>query len=91
MEIIRLLGEKIAELINISPPAARGLLRLAVIDELGPFKPIKQLNFTELKTVIQNSLKKRLIKLEIENYEIITEKLVSILIENQSLITMGAI
>ena len=67
MDIIKHLGSKLAELINISAPAGRGLIKLAIKDELGPFRPLNQVTFNEFKNTIENSLKKRLIKLEISH------------------------
>ncbi len=88
MEIINYLGNKLAEKIRISPPAARGLLKLAIKDELGPFVPIEQIRFNDLKKVILNSLRARLIKLEIIDPNPIIEFLNDELTRNQSLITM---
>ena len=91
MEIIKYLGNNLAKKINISPPAARGLLKLAIKDELGPFKPLNQINFNDLKSVIENTLKLRLKKLEIPNSEILVEYLLHQLTKNQSLITMAGV
>ncbi|GAI01549.1 unnamed protein product, partial [marine sediment metagenome] len=47
MEIINYLGEYLSNIINISPPAARGLIKLAIKEELGSFKPpFDNCNFT---------------------------------------------
>jgi hypothetical protein len=91
MEIIKYLGNQLAKKINISPPATRGLLKLAIKDELGPFKPLNQINFNDLKSVIENTLKLRLKKLEIPNSEILVEYLLHQLTKNQSLITMAGV
>jgi len=91
MEIIKYLGNNLAKKINISPPAARGLLKLAIKDELGPFKPLNQINFNDLKSVIENTLSLRLKKLEIPNSEILVEYLLHQLTKNQSLITMAGV
>lgn len=91
MEIIKYLGNNLAKKINISPPAARGLLKLAIKDELGPFKSLNQINFNDLKSVIENTLKLRLKKLEIPNSEILVEYLLHQLTKNQSLITMAGV
>ena len=42
MEIYNYLGDILADKIKISPPAARGLIKLAIKDELGSFKPLIQ-------------------------------------------------
>jgi predicted DNA-binding antitoxin AbrB/MazE fold protein len=88
MEIIRILGDKIAEKVNISPPAARGLLRLAIKDQLGPFKPLNQIDLKDFKLVIENSLKQRLKNLEISNNDKVIESIIEELKKLQSLITM---
>ena len=91
MDIIKHLGSKLAELINISAPAGRGLIKLAIKDELGPFRPLNQVTFNEFKNTIENSLKKRLIKLEISTFELIVKYLVRELTDYQSLITIGGV
>ncbi len=91
MEVIKFLGDKLATKINISPPAARGLFKLAIKDELGPFKLISEINFNDFISVIKNSLKLRLIKLNIHNNEILIEYIVYYLTKNQSLISMARV
>ena len=91
MEIIKLLGNKLAEKINVSSPAGRGLIKLAIKDELGPFTPLNQLEFVDFKNTIENSLKMRLEKLEISSTSEIIDLLLENLTKNQSLITIGAV
>ena len=91
MEIINYLGDKLSEHINITPAASRGLLKLAIKDEIGPFKPLELISFNDLKNVINNSLEKRLHKLNIENLQEIIKNLLEELTKNQSLITMSLI
>ncbi len=91
MEIIKYLGDKLAEKIYISPPAARGLIKLAIKDDLGTFKPLNQINLNDFKSIFQNSLKKRLVKLEISNSGTIIDFLLDELTKIQSLITMAGI
>jgi len=91
LEIIKFLGDKLANKINISPPAARGLLKLAIKDELGPFKPISEINFNNFKSVMKNSLRLRLIKLDIPNIDILIEYMLYHLTKNQSLTTMARV
>ncbi|MFW5895180.1 MAG: hypothetical protein ACOCT9_00400 [archaeon] len=90
MEIINILAQDLSRSINISAIASRGLLKLAIKDELGPFIPFRGLLYQDLKKVINNSLKERLEKLNIEGQQIekIRMQLNSILSKNQSLITM---
>ena len=91
MEIIKYLGDKLSQQINISPPAARGLLKLSIKDELGPFTDLNQINYSDLRNVLHNSLKKRLHKLEISNIEYIISYLLNELTLNQSLITIAGV
>ena len=91
MEIISYLGEFLSKTINISSPAARGLIKLAINEELGPFRPLKQVNYRDLKLVIENSLKQRLFKLEIKETLAIIEILLDKISKYQSLISMSNI
>ncbi|MGV9171115.1 MAG: hypothetical protein ACOC44_08245 [Promethearchaeia archaeon] len=88
MEIIKVLGKELAEHIEISPAAARGLIKLALKDEFDPFKPFEEFSYTELKKAIQHSLNSRLKKLQIKNRKKIIKLMKKELKENQSLITM---
>lgn len=89
MEIIKSLGEMLADKISISPTAARGLIKLAIKDELGPFTNVTKVNFNDLQQTILNSLKKRLVNLSIKDVEVITESMLTQLKHIQSLITMA--
>jgi hypothetical protein len=89
MELIKSLGVVLADKINISPPATRGLIKLAIKDELGPFTVVQTVNLKDMQKTINNSLKKRLVKLAIQDVEMIIESLLTHLKENQSLITMA--
>ena len=91
MEIIRYLGDILAEETGISPPAARGLIKLSIKDELGPFKAFNTINYADYITILKNSLKKRLIKLEISNFESIIAFLLEELELNQSIITIAGV
>jgi len=91
MEIINILGNGLANKINISPTAARGLIKLSIKDEIGPFKPLELINYDDLKSTIQNSLKARLKNLDIFNAEMIISDLMDELNKNQSLITMAGV
>ena len=91
MEIINIIGAFLAQRVNLSPPAGRGLLKLAIKDELGPFKPYDILEYEDLKNVISKSLKQRLENLEIYGADSIIKELVNILNKNQSLLTMSKV
>ncbi len=91
MEIIKYLGNILAQKINVSPPAARGLLKLSIKDELGPFKQLSQVNYNDLKLVIENAMKKRLINLDIQNTDSLISYMLDELNNHQSLITMAGV
>ena len=91
MDLINLLAENISEQVKISPLAARGLFKLAIKEEVGPFKPLNTLSYEKFERVIKNSLKKRLEGLKVANIDSIIANLIIILTKNQSLITMEAV
>ncbi|MFX1568606.1 MAG: hypothetical protein ACFFCV_09580 [Promethearchaeota archaeon] len=85
------MGDFIADQINISAPAARGLLKLAIKDKLGPFKSINEIDFIEFKSVIKDTLKQRLIQLDVPDNEDLIDFLLIQLTKKQSLITLSKI
>ncbi|MBN1800244.1 MAG: hypothetical protein JW891_01985 [Candidatus Lokiarchaeota archaeon] len=91
VEIINYLGIHLAQLVQISPLAARGLIKLAIKDELGPYFQFDKIKFQELKLTISNSLKIRIQKLKNIETDKVIKKLEEELIENQSLITMSKV
>ena len=91
MEIIKYLADKLADQLRISPHAARGLIKLSIKDELGPFKELNRINYNDFCKVLRNSLKKRLDMSGISNYEFIIKNLLHELELNQSLITMEGV
>lgn len=91
MEIIRILGDILAVKTKLSPPAARGLIKLAIKDQVGPFTPLEAVNYDSLKNVISNSLKDRLIGLQVEDWGSLVETLILELNRNQSIFTMSKV
>ena len=91
MQIIYYLGELISKRIGISQSASRGLLKLSIKDEFGPYESIESLRLTHYQKVIQNSLKKRFIDLKVENFENLVNLLLDELMKHQSLLTMEKI
>ena len=89
MEIIKLLGNLLANQINVSQPAARGLIKLSIKDELGPFKPLENLSYEEFRETFENALRVRLINLDFKNINKIITFMLDKLNENQSLITIA--
>lgn len=83
---VSFLGEKLASEINIDPIAGKGLIRLAIKDDLGESHDI---NIQKLRNVIQNGLKKRLERIDIENVNLIIKKLDNLVVTNQSIFTIG--
>ncbi|MFX0030400.1 MAG: hypothetical protein ACFE8B_14405 [Candidatus Hermodarchaeota archaeon] len=88
MEMIKYLSILLSNEVNLSTSASGGLIRLAIKDETGPFKPLKQLDLKDYIDVCENALKERLKKLNVKRVDQIIERLVSELTKNQSLITM---
>ncbi len=91
MDILRILGDILAHQTNLSPPAGRGLIKLAIKDQLGPFTPLEEVDYANLKIVISNSLKNRLIDLEVNDWESLVEALLDELNKNQSIFTMSKV
>ena len=88
MEIINFLALILSERIGISPAASRGLLKLSIKDQFGPFHQLDQLNYYNLKEVILDSLKKRLENINVKEIDLILRILILELTDNQSLITI---
>jgi hypothetical protein len=88
MLIIYYLGDLLSEKIGISTSASRGLIKLSIKEEFGPFKPISDIGLKDYQDVINNSLKLRLQNLKISNFEEIVNLLLKELITHQSLVTM---
>jgi hypothetical protein len=91
LTIIAHLGDKLASLISISAPAARGLIKLAIKDEFGPFRQHPQINFEEYKSILENSLRKRLKNLNVPDVNNAINQMLDELTLKQSLITMEAL
>ncbi|MFX0023055.1 MAG: hypothetical protein ACFE9S_12080 [Candidatus Hermodarchaeota archaeon] len=87
-EMFRYLCNILSEELHLTPPASAGLIRLAIKDQFGPFKPIEQLNFKDYKEICNNALKDRLVRIKVHNIEQIIERIVIQLVQNQSLIIM---
>ncbi|MBY9021476.1 MAG: hypothetical protein KGD67_10475 [Candidatus Lokiarchaeota archaeon] len=91
IELITYLAKYLEEVLKISPPAAKGLLKLAIKEEFGPFKSFDNISLIDMKQVLEGALKMRLLNLEVQNYQEILEKLLLKLKKNQSLLTMGGV
>ncbi|MFX1445491.1 MAG: hypothetical protein ACFFHV_18905 [Promethearchaeota archaeon] len=91
MQIINHLAEVLSKEINISATASRGLIKLAIKDEIGPFVPLNTLGLKDYQSTIRNSLKIRLQNLNVETFEEIIRLLLNELIMHQSLILMETI
>jgi len=89
IEIVKYLGDFLSEKTNLSSAAGRGAIKLAIKEQLDPFKPLHQVSYGDLKKVIQTALKKRLEKLEIQDVESLTIEMLQQLIRGQSLISMA--
>ncbi len=91
MQIIYYLGYILSERIGISVAASRGLIKLAIKDQFGPFKKLETLGVRDFQNFINNALKKRLQNLSITNYQEIVQYLLDEVLKNQSIITMEKI
>jgi hypothetical protein len=89
VEILNLLASTISKEISISFAAARGLLKLSIIDEFGPFKSLKEIKFSDMTSAVKNSLKNRLIELNVLDYKKLILVLTDELKNNQSLFSLG--
>ncbi len=83
MEIVDYLGKKLSEKSNISKFDAIGLIKLAIRDEFGSFKPLNETNLDDLKIMIQNSLVFRLNDFGVSNPGDIIDFLLKEIISNQ--------
>lgn len=90
-EIINILGDCLTSNLTISPPAARGLIKLSIKDQFGPFKPTSQLSYEDFKLVLKQSLKERMLNLKVNNAQSIIEALLEVLKKNQSVITIAGV
>jgi hypothetical protein len=91
MQIIYYLGHILSQKIGISTAASRGLIKLAISEEFGPFKSLETLGVRDFQKFINNTLKKRLMDLNINNYQKIVDFLLDEVLDNQSIITMEKI
>lgn len=89
--MIQLIAEALSKKISISLPAARGLIKLSIKDEIGPFTPLEKLRYDDYEKVIKNALYKRLEKLEVEHPSNIIRLLIENLKNAESLILMSEI
>jgi hypothetical protein len=91
MQIIFYLGELLSQKIGISRSAARGLIKLSIKDEFGPYESLNSLGLGDYQRLIQNSLKKRLFDLKVKDSDDLVKLLLDELMKHQSLITMEKI
>ena len=91
MQIIFYLGELLSKKIGISRSASRGLIKLSIKDEFGPYESLNSLGLSDYQKLIQNSLKNRLIDLKVNDIEDLVKILLEELMKHQSLITMEKI
>jgi hypothetical protein len=76
MDFIRYFGDLLSKKIKLSSPAARGLLKLAIADELGPFFQRNKINYNDLKKIFEKSLRIRITKLESSKIDEIIQYLI---------------
>lgn len=83
--MIKFLGEKLAQKIDKKVMPSTGFIRLAIRDDYGTSK---DLSIQNIKHSLENGLKERLKKINIQNIDEIISYLVRILLENQALLSM---
>ena len=88
--IIDFLGEKLAEEIKKEPMHAKGLLRLTIKDIVADKKP-EELNYRDVVKILKEGLTERLKRINVSSPEAITDKMVTFVNKNQSVITMLSI
>ncbi|MFX1238971.1 MAG: hypothetical protein ACFFAS_20215 [Promethearchaeota archaeon] len=91
MAIIEYLANVLSENIGISSLASRGLIKLAIKDQLNPYIDFNQLSFLDIENSIKHALKERLLKLNISEVNKIIDLLLFELKNNQSLIIINKI
>ena len=81
-------GDYLSKITEKPTRSCNGLIRLAVLDRF-PGRTPEQIHFTELKDVFNTTLKERLNNVNTPNTEQISQDIVSLLVRNQSLMTMA--
>ena len=81
-------GEYLSKVTEKPTRSCNGLIRLAVLDKF-PGRTPEQISFNELKDVFNTTLKKRLNIVATPNVEQISHDIISLLVRNQSLMTMA--
>ncbi len=81
-------GEYLSKVTEKPTRSCNGLIRLAVLDKF-PGRTPEQINFNELRDVFNTTLKDRLNIVAAPNVEQISHDIISLLVRNQSLMTMA--
>ena len=85
--IIEILGEQLAKVLNVKPIQAKGLLRLSIKDVM-PNKATDDLSFKDITLILKQSLNDRLNKIGVPNGNKVVQNLVQYITDNQSLMTL---
>ena len=85
--IMEVLGDELANLLNIKPIQAKGLLRLSIRDVM-PGQLAEDLTLNNLTGVLKEGLKGRLDRIGASNSDMIVKKMVNFATKKQSLITI---
>lgn len=83
--LINILGESLAGQTKLGSMPSKGFIRLAIKDDFGD----KNIDIKDLKYMLKNGLKNRLIKLKVPNYDDVLLHLEHTLMENQSVLTLS--
>ncbi len=89
-EVVKILGNNLAEIINKPPKASRGLIRLAFQDaNLKEDLEKNKISLQKTLTVLNGTLKNRLEMIKAEEPEKVVEDLREIIKKYQSIFTMS--
>ena len=88
MNPIEYFGDLLSKKIGKEDLVGRGLLLYSVQDEVGSTDVI---NLDVLKKTFQNSLKTRLVRVNVPDVDKISDEMVKELLQKQSLLTIGAV
>ena len=87
MDVIKFFGSKLAELTGQYEFGCIGLIKLSIQDA---GKDAERISFAEMQEVFQTHLLKRLERVKVKDPAHVTNKMLAILNERQSLFTMSA-
>ena len=89
-EVVHILGQKLAEILEKPEPASKGLIRLAFKDrELQEKLESNKITLDDTLKVLNGTLQKRLEQIKAENPQDISAQLKDFITKHQSIFTMS--